>query len=102
LYIPKSATGYDVLKPLIGGTLKIKHIRTQWNEIMRLATSIQQGTVTASLMLRKRLPKKCALQCSVSGERIGTKKNSLNLYHWPRVPDRHGGRCLPATLNSGF
>ena len=30
-----------------------KHIRTHWDEILRLATSIRQGTVTASLMLRK-------------------------------------------------
>ena len=33
--------------------LNIKAIRTHWDEILRLATSIKQGTVTASLMLRK-------------------------------------------------
>ena len=44
---------YDALKPMIGGTLNIKHIRAHWDEILRLATSIKQGTVTASLMLRK-------------------------------------------------
>jgi TnpA family transposase len=38
---------------MIGGTLNIKHIRAHWDEILRLATSIKQGTVTASLMLRK-------------------------------------------------
>ena len=31
----------------------IKRITTHWDEILRLATSIQQGTATASLMLRK-------------------------------------------------
>ena len=31
----------------------IKHVRAHWDEILRLATSIKQGTVTASLMLRK-------------------------------------------------
>ncbi|WP_458646339.1 Tn3 family transposase [Enterobacter hormaechei] len=38
---------------MIGGTLNIKHVRAHWDEILRLATSIKQGTVTASLMLRK-------------------------------------------------
>ena len=53
LYIPKSDTAYELLKPMIGGTLNIKHIHAHWDEILRLATSIKQGTVTASLMLRK-------------------------------------------------
>jgi len=34
------------------GRLAIKHIRDHWYEILRLATSIKQGTVTASLMQR--------------------------------------------------
>ncbi|VVP61223.1 Tn3 family transposase TnAs2 [Pseudomonas fluorescens] len=33
--------------------LNINAIRSHWDEILRLATSIKQGTVTASLMLRK-------------------------------------------------
>lgn len=53
LFIPKGAAAYDSLKPMTGGTLNIKSIRDHWDEILRLATSIKQGTVTASLMLRK-------------------------------------------------
>jgi TnpA family transposase len=53
LYLPKGDETYDALKPMIGGTLNTKHIRAHWHEILRLATSIKQGTVTASLMLRK-------------------------------------------------
>ena len=34
---------------MIGGTLNIKHVRVHWAEILRLATSIKQGTVTPSL-----------------------------------------------------
>ncbi|WP_407218917.1 Tn3 family transposase [Enterobacter hormaechei] len=48
--MPKGDAAYDALKP-IGGTLNIKHVRAHWDEILRLATSIKQGTVTASLML---------------------------------------------------
>jgi TnpA family transposase len=53
LYIPKKDVSYDALKPMIGAPLVIKHIRTHWDDILRLSTSIKQGTVTASLMLRK-------------------------------------------------
>ena len=42
-----------MLKPLLGAPINIKHIQVHWDEILRLATSIKQGTVTASLMLRK-------------------------------------------------
>lgn len=44
---------YPALEGLIGTTLNTKQITAHWDEILRLATSIQQGTVTASLMLRK-------------------------------------------------
>lgn len=33
--------------------MNIKQVRAHWDEILRLAASIKQGTVTASLMLRK-------------------------------------------------
>lgn len=53
LYIPRGETAYTALRPMIGGTLNVKVIRAHWDEILRLATSIKLGTVTASLMLRK-------------------------------------------------
>jgi TnpA family transposase len=53
LYIRSDAKQCPTLANLIGGTLNVKHIRAHWEEILRLATSIKQGNVTASLMLRK-------------------------------------------------
>jgi TnpA family transposase len=53
LYIPGDTKRYPTLAGLIGGSINVKHIRAHWDEILRLAASIQQGTVTASLMLRK-------------------------------------------------
>ena len=38
---------------MIGGNVNIRYIRAHWDEILRLATSIKQGNVKASLMLRK-------------------------------------------------
>lgn len=39
----------------ISGQFRVSaaHIRSHWDEVLRLASSIKQGTVTASLMLRK-------------------------------------------------
>ena len=54
LFIPKGDANYDALRPMISSArLSIGHIRAHRDEIVRLATSIKQGTVTASLMLRK-------------------------------------------------
>lgn len=50
---PRAVEGYPNLAPLIGGTLNLEHIRAHWDEVLRLASSIRQGTVTTSLMLRK-------------------------------------------------
>jgi TnpA family transposase len=38
---------------MIGGTLNIKQMSTHWDNVPRLASSIEHGTVTASLMQRK-------------------------------------------------
>jgi TnpA family transposase len=53
IYVPGFSTRYPTLMPLIGGTINLDHIRAHWDEVLRLASSIRQGTVTAFLMLRK-------------------------------------------------
>ena len=53
LYIPGEAKSYPTLANLIGGQINTPLIRAHWPEILRLAASIRQGTVTASLILRK-------------------------------------------------
>lgn len=53
LFVPGKQRDYPTLSVLIGGTINQKQIRDHWEDILRLASSIQQGTVTASLILRK-------------------------------------------------
>jgi TnpA family transposase len=53
IYIHTDAKLYPTLSCLIGGSVNLSCIRTHWDEVLRLAASIKQGTVTASLMLRK-------------------------------------------------
>jgi len=53
LYIHGDSKLYPTLAGLIGGSVNVQRIRSHWDEILRLAASIKQGTVSASLMLRK-------------------------------------------------
>ena len=53
LYAFEYADEYPGLTPLIAGRINERLIREQWSEILRLATSIREGTVTASLVLRR-------------------------------------------------
>lgn len=53
LFVPGKPASYPALTALIGDTINTKPIRAHWDDILRLATSIRRGTVTASLMLRK-------------------------------------------------
>lgn len=60
LYTPTNDPELSTLEPLIGGAINTKTITQHWDEILRLATSIKTGTVTASLMMRKRpFPNEC-------------------------------------------
>ena len=53
LYVHGDPKQYPTLAGLIGGSVNVEHILAHWDDILRLAASIKQGTVTASLMLRK-------------------------------------------------
>lgn len=99
LYIPKGQTAYDALKPMIGGALNIKQIRDHWDEIMRLATSIKQGTVTASLMLRKlgSYPRQNGL--AVALRELGRIERTLFILDWLQSVELR--RRVHAGLNKG-
>ncbi|GLZ24732.1 hypothetical protein Pstu01_14020 [Stutzerimonas stutzeri] len=70
------------MRPLIGGTLNIKHVRAHWDDILRLASSIKQGTVTASLMLRKlgSYPRQNGL--AVALRELGRIERTLFILDW--------------------
>ena len=44
---------YPTLEPLIAGRIDTRLIHAHWTDILRIATSIRTGTVTASLILRQ-------------------------------------------------
>jgi TnpA family transposase len=100
MYIPKSETAYDALKPMISSDrLNIKAIRVHWDEILRLATSIKQGTVTASLMLRKlgSYPRQNGL--AVALRELGRIERTLFILDWLQSVELR--RRVQAGLNKG-
>lgn len=84
---------------LVGGTVNAKNIRSHWDEILRLATSIRQGTVTASLMLRKLggYPRQNGL--AVALRELGRIERSLFALDWLQNVELR--RRVHAGLNKG-
>jgi TnpA family transposase len=99
LYIPRDGVSYDTLKPMIGGTINDKHIRTHWDEILRMASSIKQGTVTASLMMRKlgSYPRQNGL--AVALREIGRIERTLFILDWLQSVELR--RRVQSGLNKG-
>ena len=90
---------YPTLQKLIGGKVNTKLISTHWDEILRLAASIRQGTVTASLILRKlgAYPRQNAL--AVALRELGRLERTLFLLQYIR--DVELRRRIHVGLNKG-
>jgi TnpA family transposase len=99
LYVPNSVQDYPTLRPMVGGTLNIKHVRAHWDDILRLASSIKQGTVTASLMLRKlgSYPRQNGL--AVALRELGRIERTLFILDWLQSVELR--RRVHAGLNKG-
>ena len=82
-----------------GGTLNVRLIATQWNEILRLASSIKQGTVTASLILRKlgAYPRQNSLALAL--RELGRLERTLFTLQWLQSPELR--RRVQSGLNKG-
>lgn len=100
LFLHGKADLYPGLQSLISTTsLNLKDIETHWNEVLRLASSIKQGTVTASLMMKKlaSCPKQNGLAKAL--REIGRIERSLFMLDWFRDPSLR--RRVQAGLNKG-
>ncbi len=88
-----------VLNPLVGGYVDAEHIADHWDEVLRLATSIRSGTVTASAMLRKlsSYPRQNGL--AVALREIGRIERTLFTLYWLQNVDLR--RRAQAGLNKG-
>ena len=99
LYTPSDGRQYPALAALVGSPLNLKVIRTHWDEILRLAASIKQGTVTASLMLRKlgSYPRQNSL--AVALRELGRIERTLFILDWLQNVELR--RRVNAGLNKG-
>jgi TnpA family transposase len=99
LYVPGKPSDYPALATMIGGTINERCIREHRDEILRLAASIKQGTVTASLMLRKlgSYPRQNGL--AVALRKLGRIERTLFILDWVQSIELR--RRVHAGLNKG-
>ncbi len=99
LFIPEKHNTYPQLSSLIGESINKKIIRDNWNELLRLAVSIKQGTVSASLMLRKlaNYPRQNGL--AVALRELGRIERTIFTLDW--IQDVNLRRKVQVGLNKG-
>ena len=99
LYVPERKHPYSALNGLIGDVLNEKIMSIQWDEVLRLATSIKQGTVTASLILRKlaSYPRQNGLATAL--REFGRLERTLFALEWFQDPELR--RRVHVGLNKG-
>ncbi|MDR3440570.1 Tn3 family transposase [Telmatospirillum sp.] len=99
LYLPPGMKAPEVLAPLVGGTIDIKHLSMNWEPLIRLGVSIRSGTVTASAALRKlsAYPRQNGL--AVALRDLGRLERTLFTLDWLRDPGLR--RRVGAGLNKG-
>jgi TnpA family transposase len=99
LYVPGKPAQWPALGSMIGGSINTKIIEQQLGEVLRLAASIQQGTVTASLILRKlgSYPRQNSLALAL--REIGRIERTLFMLAWLEDPALR--RRVTAGLNKG-
>ncbi|MDN5470831.1 MAG: Tn3 family transposase [Lactococcus lactis] len=99
LFIPEASTGYSALSEHIGGKINSKKIIQNWDEILRLAASIKNGTVTASLIVKKigSYPRQNGL--AVALRELGKIERTLFMLDWYMSPELR--RRVTAGLNKG-
>ncbi len=87
------------LHPLVAGTIDLEHLVLQWEELLRLATSIRSGTITASAMLRRlaAYPRQNGLALAL--RELGRIERTLFTLDWLRDPALR--RRANAGLNKG-
>jgi TnpA family transposase len=77
----------SALEPLVAGQVNLKAIKYYWEEILRLATSIKMGTVTASVILRKlaAYPRQNGLALAL--RELGKLERTLFTLDWLQDPE---------------
>lgn len=101
LHLPRGMIVDPVIMPMVDAAnpVDVDHIDRHWDELLRLATSIRSGTVTASAMLRRlsAYPRQNGL--AVALRETGRLDRSLFMLNWLRDLDLR--RRAQGGLNKG-
>ena len=82
-----SDTGnWQKLAPVFGGRIRTHEIVKQWDDILRLASSIRLGTVTVSLIIRKLASYPRQNRLAVAMRELGRIERTLFLLDWMTDP----------------
>ena len=99
LYLFPGDDAPPAFQPLIGGAVDVDHLAAHWEELLRLATSVRVGTVTASAILRclAAYPRQNGL--AVALRELGRIERTMFTLDWLRDPALR--RRANAGLNKG-
>lgn len=94
LFVPPGTPSLECLDWMVGGVLDLELIKENWDEVLRLATSIRRGTVTASLILRKLGAYPRQNQLARALREIGRLERSIFMLEWLQYPAQRRKTCL--------
>jgi TnpA family transposase len=87
------------LAPVFGNQIKTHEIEGQWDDILRLASSIRLGTVTASLIIRKLASYPRQNRLALAMRELGRIERTLFILDWMQDPALRAR--VQAGLNKG-
>lgn len=87
------------LAPTFGERIRVREIESQWDEILRAASSIRLGTVTASLLVRKLAAYPRQNRLALAMREFGRIERTLFLLNWMQDPELRAR--VQAGLNKG-
>lgn len=86
LHVFEGVDSDSPLSPLLGEKINVKLIQDCWDDILRLATSISKGTVTASLMMRKLASYPRQNKLATALRELGRIERTLFTLDWLQSP----------------
>ncbi|XMA23507.1 Tn3 family transposase (plasmid) [Bacillus bombysepticus] len=99
IYTFDKPTKQSNLEFMIGGTIQVKKIEENWDDLLRLISSVRNGTVTASLILKKLAAYPRQNSLSVALREIGRIERTLYTLEWLQSPELR--RHVHIGLNKG-
>lgn len=99
LYSLADLTPFPTLRPLVAGPVNVRAIEENWDETLRLATSIRTGTVSASVMLKKLAGYPRQNPVARAMREVGRIDRTLFMLDWIDDPDQR--RRTGSILNKG-